>query len=283
MAGRSAPTVRRIRVATELRRLREHAGMTATEAARTLGTSQGQLSNVETARFGVSAARIRAMARSYDCSDQAFIDALVNMAEDRTRGWWEEYREILPAGLLDLAEVEHHATRLSTAVTAHIPGLLQTTDHARELFLQVVPELPPPEVEHRVSFRIKRQVVLFQDPPTPYRAIIHEAALRMQFGGPAVAKRQLQHLLEMSEREHVMLQVLPFAAGSFPGSGQSLFYSSGAVPQLDTVHLDQSHGPAFLDAEAQLSKYRVLLERMEAKALPPEQSQDLIRGIAQNL
>ncbi|MFD6436790.1 helix-turn-helix domain-containing protein [Streptomyces venezuelae] len=283
MAGRSAPTVRRIRVATELRRLREHAGMTATEAARTLGTSQGQLSNVETARFGVSAARIRAMARSYDCSDQAFIDALVNMAEDRTRGWWEEYREILPAGLLDLAEVEHHATHLSTAITAHIPGLLQTTDHARELFLQVVPELPPPEVEHRVSFRIKRQVVLFQDPPTPYRAIVHEAALRMQFGGSAVTKRQLRHLLEMSEREHVTLQVLPFAAGSFPGSGQSLFYSSGAVPQLDTVHLDQSHGPTFLDAEAQLCKYRVLLERMEAKALPPEKSRDLIRSIAQNL
>ncbi|MEU5772490.1 helix-turn-helix transcriptional regulator [Streptomyces venezuelae] len=283
MTGRSAPTVRRVRVATELRRLREHAGMTATEAARILGTSQGQLSNVETARFGVSAARIRAMARSYDCSDQAFIDALVNMAEDRTRGWWEEYREILPAGLLDLAEVEHHATRLRTAITAHIPGLLQTTDHARELFLQVVPELPPPEVEHRVSFRIKRQAVLFQDPPTPYRAIVHEAALRMQFGGPGVTMRQLQHLLEMSEREHVTLQVLPFCAGSFPGSGQSLFYSSGTVPQLDTVHLDQSHGPTFLDAEAQLCKYRVLLERMEAKALPPDKSRDLIRGIAQNL
>ncbi|QEU93415.1 XRE family transcriptional regulator [Streptomyces kanamyceticus] len=283
MAGRSAPTVRRIRVATELRRLREHAGLTATEAARVLGTSQGQLSNVETARFGVSASRIRAMARSYDCSDQAFIDALVNMAEDRTRGWWEEYREILPAGLLDLAEVEHHATRLSTAITVHIPGLLQTTDHARELFLQVVPELPPPEVEHRVSFRIKRQAVLFRDPPTPYRAIIHEAALRMQFGGPVVTKGQLQHLLEMSERKHVTIQVLPFAAGSFPGSGQSLFYSGGSVPQLDTVHLDQSHGPVFIDAAAQLCKYRVLLERMDAKALPPEKSQDLIRGIAQNL
>ncbi|MGW2224753.1 helix-turn-helix domain-containing protein [Streptomyces formicae] len=283
MAGRSAPTVRRIRVATELRRLREHAGITATEASRVLGTSQGQLSNVETARFGVSAARIRAMARSYDCSDQAFVDALVNMAEDRTRGWWEEYREILPAGLLDLAEVEHHATRLSTAVTVHIPGLLQTTDHARELFLQVVPELPPPEVEHRVSFRIKRQAVLFRDPPTPYRAIIHEAALRMQFGGPAVTKRQLLHLLEMGERERVTIQVLPFAAGSFPGSGQSLFYSGGAVPRLDTVHLDQSHGPVFLDAEAQLCKYRVLLERMEARALPPTQSQDLIRSIVQTL
>ncbi|KUL24486.1 Scr1 family TA system antitoxin-like transcriptional regulator [Streptomyces regalis] len=87
----------------------------------------------------------------------------------------------------------------------------------------------------------------------------------------------------MSERDHITIKVLPFAAGGFPGSGQSIFYSTGPVPQLDTVHLDQSHGPAFLDAEAQLAKYRVLLDRMEAKALPPEKSRDLIRSIVQDL
>ncbi|MFE0105441.1 helix-turn-helix transcriptional regulator [Streptomyces sp. NPDC059009] len=283
MAGRSAPTVRRTRVATELRKLREQAGVTATEAARTLGTSQGQLSNVESARFGVSGARVRAMASAYGCSDTAFIAALVNMAEGRTRGWWEQYRDILPAALLDLAEVEHYATSLRTAITVHIPGLLQTVDHARELFRQVVPEFSPPEVEHRVSFRIKRQDVLFRDSPTPYLAIIHEAALRMQFGGAAVAKGQLGHLLEMSERDHVTLKVIPFAAGSFPGSGQSLFYSTGQVPRLDTVHLDQSHGPAFLDAEAQLEMYRVLLGKLEALALGPVKSRDLIHNLVHDL
>ncbi|MGH4033935.1 helix-turn-helix domain-containing protein [Actinomycetota bacterium Odt1-20B] len=283
MAGRSAPTVRRTRVAAELRKLREQAGVTATEAARTLGTSQGQLSNVESARFGVSGARVRAMASTYGCSDTAFIDALVNMAEGRTRGWWEQYRDILPAALLDLAEVEHYATSLRTAITVHIPGLLQTVDHARELFRQVVPEFSPPEVEHRVSFRIKRQDVLYRDSPTPYLAIIHEAALRMQFGGAAVAKGQLRHLLEMSERDHVTLKVIPFAVGSFPGSGQSLFYSTGEVPRLDTVHLDQSHGPAFLDAEAQLEMYRVLLGKLEALALGPVKSRDLIHNLAHDL
>ncbi|MFJ2774025.1 helix-turn-helix domain-containing protein [Streptomyces sp. NPDC087300] len=283
MAGRSAPRVRRVRVASELRRLREHAGMTATEAARVLGTSQGQLSNVETARFGVSAARIRAMARSYDCSDQDFIDALVAMAEDRTRGWWEEYREILPVGLLDLAEVEHHATLLRTAVTVHIPGLFQTTDYAREIFRQSVPELSPPDIEHRISYRIKRQAVLFRESPTPHQAIIHEAALRMQFGGPTVTRTQLKHLIDMSEREHVTIHVIPFAAGTFPGSGQSIYYAAGPVPQLDTVNLDQSHGPVFLDAEAQLDKYRVLLDRMEATALPPTKSREFIHHIVQDL
>ena len=105
----------------------------------------------------------------------------------------------------------------------------------------------------------------------------------MQFGGPAVARAQLQHLLDESERDHITIQVLPFAAGAFPGSGQSIYYSRGPVPQLDTVHLDQSHGPVFLDAEAQLNKYRVLLERMEAKTLSPEKSRDVIHSIAKDL
>lgn len=283
MAVRNNPTGRQLRFAAELRKLRERAGLTSTAAAQLLGMRQAQVSNMETGRVGVSAERVRTLACHYKCSDKALIEAIADMTGDRKRGWWEEYREILPAGLLDLAEVEHHATYLCTAITVHIPGLLQTTDHARELFRQVVPEFPPPDVEHRVSFRIKRQAVLFESDPTPYLAIIHEAALRMQFGGRNVTKGQLQHLLDMSERENVTLKVLPFAAGSFPGSGQSLFYSSGPVPQLDTVHLDQSHGPAFLDAEAQLEMYRVLLDRVEALALDPTKSRSFIRNLTHDL
>jgi len=268
---------------TELRKLRERAGLTATEAGQLLGSKQTFISNIEAGRAGVSAERVRTLACHYDCTDTALVEAIAAMTGDRKRGWWEEYREILPGALLDLAEVEHHAVHLRTAITVHIPGLLQTPDHARETFRLVVPDLSPPDIEHRVSFRIKRQTVLFRDAPVPYVAVIHEAALRMQFGGPTIARAQLRHLLEMSERDHITLKVLPFAVGGFPGSGQSIFYSSGPVPQLDTVHLDQSHGPVFLDAEAQLGKYRVLLERMEAKALPPEKARDLIHSIAQEL
>ncbi|MFC7264025.1 helix-turn-helix domain-containing protein [Streptomyces lutosisoli] len=283
MTARPAPSARRIRVATELRKLRERAGMTTTEAARQLGTSTGQLSNVESARFGVSAERLRAMACTYDCSDQAFTEALVDLAGDRTRGWWEQYREILPSGLLDLAELEHHATALRTAFTSHVPGLLQTNDHAREIFRHVIPAPTPPEVEHRVSYRIKRQDVLYRADPVPYRTVIHEAALRMKIGGPEVARAQLRHLLDMSERDHITIRVLPFDVGAFPGSGQSINYAYGPVPQLDTVQLDQFHGPVLLDAEAHLDKYRRLLDVVEAAALPPEKSRDFVHNLAQHL
>ncbi|MER5361469.1 helix-turn-helix transcriptional regulator [Streptomyces sp. NPDC002785] len=283
MAGRSAPTGRRIRIATELRKLRERAGFTATEAARVHGISQGQLSNIETARFGVSAERLRAMAQNYACSNYAFIEALVNMVQDRRRGWWSEYQELLPTPLLDLAELEHHAERLRGAITAHIPGLLQSADHAREIVRQHVPELPPPDVEHRVSFRIKRQAILYGAEPTPYQALIHEAALRTEVGGPETARSQLQHLLDMSEQDHITIQVIPFRAGAIPGSGQSIYYAHGPVPELDTVHLDQSHGLAFLDADTQLQNYRTLFSRIEDAALSPEDTRDLIHHISQHL
>ncbi|WP_328450865.1 helix-turn-helix transcriptional regulator [Streptomyces sp. NBC_00386] len=280
---RTNPTGRQLRFGTELRKLRERAGLTSTEAGQLMGIKQTQVSNMEAGRVGVSAERVQTLASHYDCLDRALIQALGAMTAQRVRGWWEEYREILPAGLLDLAELEHHAGRLRTAVTAHIPGLFQTTDYAREIFRQAVPELPPPDIEHRVSFRVKRQAVLFRSPPTPHQVIIHEAALRMMFAGSRVTREQLTYLTDMNEREHIAIHVLPFQSTVFPGSGQSIYYAEGPVPQLDTVNLDQSHGPVFLDAEAQLRKYRVLLDRMEAAALPPEQSQTFIHNILKDL
>lgn len=105
----------------------------------------------------------------------------------------------------------------------------------------------------------------------------------MQFGGPKVARQQLEHLLTLSELPHISVHVIPFAAGSFAGSGQSIYYAHGPVPQLDTVNLDQSHGPVFLDTDSQVEKYRVLLSRMEAIALDPEDSRNFIHTIARSL
>ncbi|KUN80125.1 helix-turn-helix domain-containing protein [Streptomyces griseoruber] len=283
MTARPAPTARRLRLATELRKLRERAGLTSTEAAKLLGTSSGQLSNVESARFGVSAERVRAMANVYSCTNPPYVDALVAIAADKRRGWWETFREVLPPALLNIAEVEFHATALHSANTAHIPGLLQTADHAREIFRQVVPEFSRSDIELRVSHRLQRQALLDRDDPAPFHAVIHEAALRVPVGGAAAAKRQLEHLVEQSERDHVTIQVIPFAIGAYPGSGQNIHYASGLVPQLDTVSLDQSHGPVLVDAEAQLEMYRILLDRMERVAMTPSESRDFLRTLIHDL
>ncbi|WP_240139264.1 helix-turn-helix domain-containing protein [Streptomyces sp. MUM 178J] len=275
----TTPTARRRRLGTELRRLRERAGLTATQAAKLIGGNQARISNIEAGRYGVSADRVRTLACHYDCPDQALVNALASMTGERRRGWWEEYRDVLSPGLLDLAELEHHGHALRTAHTSGLPGLLQIREHALEIFRQVVPELTQPEIEHRLSFRMKRQAVLHRDSPPPYQAIIHEAALRMRFGGPDVARQQLRHLLAMGEHEHITVRVIPFAAGGYPGAGQHIYYVHGPAPRLDTVQLDQSHGITLLDAEAQLDKYRRVLERLENLALPPAASRDFIHTI----
>lgn len=277
------PSVRQRRLGTELRRLREQVDLSVTKAAALLGSTQPQVSSVETGRFAVSADRVRAMARGYTCTDEALVDALAGMTGGRTRGWWDEYRDILPPDTLDLAELEHHATALRTASVIHLPGLLQTRAHAHAVISDDVPPIAPPDVEHRVSYRIKRQAVLYRENPTPLTAIIHEAALRMGFGGADVARAQLENLLSMSERKHITILVIPFGAGTFPSSGQNIHYMASTVSTLDTVQLDSDHGAEFLDAQPQLVKYRTVLDRMERCSLKPTASRDLIRKVAAEL
>ncbi|MEU3458648.1 helix-turn-helix transcriptional regulator [Streptomyces sp. NPDC006733] len=283
MPQSSTPTLRQQRLGAELRKLRERAGLSATAAAALFGVNQSRISNIESGRHPVSADRVRAMASGYDCVGEDLIEALVAMTGKRARGWWEEYRDILPTGLLDLAEMEHYATAMRVAVVIHMPGLLQTLDHVRAGLQDVVPPLRPHDVEHRVSYRMKRQAILYGDRPTPYGVIMHEAALRMGVGGRDVARGQLDHLIEMSEHENVDVRVIPFGTGAFVSTGQSIILAAGPVPLLDTVELDSEHGCEFLDAEAQLVKYRLVLDRMSSGALTPEKSRDLIHSIAQSL
>ncbi|MGW7295094.1 helix-turn-helix domain-containing protein [Streptomyces xiamenensis] len=283
MVQKIPPTIRQRRLGAELRRLREQAGLTATKAGEVLGITQSRVSSIESGSYAVSAERVRAMARAYDCGDRAFVDALTHLTGGRTRGWWEEYREILPADALELAELEHHATAVRIASVIHMPGLLQTTEHARAVISDAVPPMELYEVEHRVSYRIKRQAVLHGDHPTSLSCIVHEAALRMGFGGPEIARGQLDYLLSMSERENISVQVIPFGAGTFPSSGQGVIYLTGDVSRLDTVQLDTDHGSQFLDAGSKLDKYRRIWDRMEACSLDEKRSRDVIRRAVQDI
>ncbi|WP_037890375.1 helix-turn-helix transcriptional regulator [Streptomyces sp. NRRL S-87] len=284
MAPKNAPTGRQRRLATELRRLREQAGISIQDAAAMLGADRTMISNMEAGRTTVSADRVRQLATHYKCPDGELVEALAEIAATRrVPTWWAEYRGKLPESHLDVSEVEHHAVRIRTAQTIHLPGLLQTEDHARAIFRLAVPQLSRLDVELRVAHRMQRQDVLTGENPTPYLGIIHEAALRLGFGGWDVARAQLKRLVEASEQPHITLLVIPFSAGEFHGAGQSVLYAEGPVQQLDTVQLDTALGGHFIDAPIPLANYRSLLDLMEASALPADESRDLIRSIAEEL
>lgn len=283
MPPRKATTARQRRLGAELRKMREHAGLTPADAAALLGTDRTTVSSAESARFGVSNDRVRTWAAHYSCPDTAYIDALAAMAEERGKGWWEDYRGQLPASTLDLAELEHHSRALRGMQTMHIPGLLQTEDYARAVFEEAVPPLSPVDLRRLLSHRLKRRDVLDRAQPPACTFLIHEAALRIAYGGRKIARSQLDHLMDESERDNVTVRIIPFAVGGFPNAGSSTLYAYGPVPQLDTVQLDTPTGPAFLDAETPLTNYRAVLDRTEEKSLDPEQSRYFINETARQL
>ncbi|MFI7408543.1 Scr1 family TA system antitoxin-like transcriptional regulator [Streptomyces sp. NPDC049627] len=280
MPARSIITARQDRLGAELRKLRERAGLSGREAARTLGIAESKLSATEMARVGVSAERVRHWASRYACDDVALVDALAAMATERGRGWWEEYRGRVPSGYLDVAELEHHAVELRTFQSVHIPALLQTEEQIRAIFTSTVPKLSPEEIEVRTRFRLRRQEVLDE---IGYLAVVHEAALRIRAADAKVARDQLLHLLEQSERPQVTVRVVPFDVDGFAGIDTPLVYASGPVPQLDTVLADTPHGGALLDAEAQLNRYRAILGTIEEVALGVVESRDFILRLAQQM
>ncbi|MFF3122952.1 helix-turn-helix domain-containing protein [Streptomyces sp. NPDC057908] len=282
MAPRQAPTIRQRRFGAELRRLRDAVGMSAPVAAERLGADRTMISNIESGRFGISEERLRRLASIYECDDPELIDALATMTGGRPRGWWDEYRGKIPPDFLDVAELEHHATSLRTLQTAHIPGLFQTEEHARALFDLFVPALPRLEVELRVAHRLARHSVVAVD-RVPYVGLVHEAALRLRTGGRKVAKAQLGHLLEESERPNVRLLVIPFAAEGFPMAGDTLMYVSAGSHHLDTVEVDSPIGAVFMDSPTQLANFRRRLDLVEQVALNPSASRDLILEIAGEL
>ncbi|SFD76949.1 helix-turn-helix domain-containing protein [Streptomyces aidingensis] len=283
MPTRRTPTERQKRLGAELRKLRVAAGRSTEYAAGLLGVDRNKISNMESGVRVISPERVRTLTSNYDCTDALYVEALAAMAGGGERGWWEQHRGTLPSGLLDIAELEWHAVRLHTAQTVHLPGLFQTEDYARSVFTAVLPPLSRLEVELRVSHRMQRQRVLDRDPPPPYVGYIHEAALRMQFGGREVTRHQLEHLCVMSERENITLRVIPVECGAVPGAGHAILYAEGVVPKLDTVQIDSAHGAVFAHAEAQLAKYRAHIEWMAKAALPPEDSRDFMLTIARQL
>ncbi|MFD7132767.1 helix-turn-helix domain-containing protein [Streptomyces sp. NPDC059894] len=276
-------TARRVRLGAELRKLREATGMRAREAAALLGADGVQMSQIESGVAGVSAERVRRLAAHYACTDAALIEALVTMATDRTRGWWEEYRSVLPPVNLDLAETEHHATFLREVVITYVPGLLQTPEYARAVFGYMRPELSESELTPRVEHRMRRRGVIEGEDPTRYDAIVHEFALRIRVADRQVSRAQLLRILEQTEQGHVTVRVIPVDQNGFGGAGASMMYMGGAVPQLDTGLREGATGTAFIDAASHLEALRTLFRKVEKATLDPTASRDFIHRLSKEL
>jgi transcriptional regulator with XRE-family HTH domain len=263
--------------------LRERSGKSGGDVSAFLGGERATVSHIESGRHGVSAARVRRLAAFYEADDPRLVDVLASMAEERGKGWWEEYRGILPPHLLDLAELEHHATSFRSLQILMIPGIFQTEDYARAIFTSGNPKLHPDDLASRVEFRTARRRLFQRGVPPPFDAYIHEAALRLRYGNRKTTRAQLEFLLEVCEWPGVAVHVVPIDIDGFVGFAQSMLYAHGPVPQLDTVQIDNAYSVDFLDSEGQLARCSRVIDSVRKLALGAAASRKLIHVISQEM
>ncbi|ABD11156.1 hypothetical protein ThrDRAFT_04723 [Frankia casuarinae] len=279
MAARSGPTVRRRRLGVELRRLREAAGLTAAEAAKAIRGSEAKISRMENGLVSFRAIDVSDLLHAYGITDDARREAVLALAkETRQQGWWHTYGDVVPRWFEVYVGLEAEASHIATFEMLLVPGLLQTADYARAVMQAATPLLADAEIDRAVDLRLGRQKALAADPPPQLWAILDEAAVRRVVGGPTVTRAQLAHLIEMSRRPEITIQVLPFRLGAHAGMGGSFillgFPDGDNTPEI--VYIDQATGSLYLDRPADVSQYRERMDRLRASAHDEDASRRLI-------
>lgn len=277
----TSPTVRRRRIARELRHLRERNGLSLEQAARQLDMSKGNLSRIETAQIGIKPRDVRAALALYNVlGDDA--EALINIARGaQQRGWWQNYNDVLPEWFEFYVGLEAEASDVKTYEAETVPGLLQTKNYARAMFLLTAGQ---DDVDRKVEVRMERQAILRRESPATMSAVLNEAVLLRSVGGTAVMREQLDHLLKMAALPNVTIQILPFAAGGHPAmTTPYVILGYTDAPGESFVYLDNlTNGQALEEAE-HVNGYTIVHEALCGLALSPEDSASKIQEVLRNL
>lgn len=287
MPGPGSGTVRNRRLAAELRRLRERAGLTGDEVADRLGWSASKVSRIENARQAPRLTDVRSLLDLYQI-DGTYRDQLLQLARDAVRkGWWEAYSDALPEPYASYIGLEIEAEEIRQWETQVVPGLLQTEAYALavEEWSHSVEVIPPSRVDARVETRLARQRVLTRDVPLRLWIVLDESTLLRRYGDARVMREQLERLCEAAELPNLTLQVLPLdgphpiATGSFT---LLQFPQVGGIKFHDVTYIEHLNGCSYLEEETETYRHRLSFERLSAEALGPVESVELISRIARD-
>jgi transcriptional regulator with XRE-family HTH domain len=280
----ASPTMRRRRLAAELRRLRHEAGLSIEDVAAGLGWQPSKLSRIENRQVGISTADLRKLLSTYKVEDQAYRDQLGDMARRATeRGWWQSFSsDVVPAALANLIGLETEARTIRSYEPELVPGLLQTEAYARAVMRAWQPSWTAAYIDRRVEIRLGRQDVLREGGVSPQAScIINEAVLRRSVGGNEVMHEQVEVLAKERDPANVTVQVLPFNSGAHPamaGPFQILtFHDPG---DLGIVHLESAMTAITLEQPEELRRYDEIWGSLQARALSPEDSRVMMRSYA---
>ncbi len=272
------PTARRIVVGTQLRRLREAAGVSREDAGYHVRGSASKISRMELGRVGFKERDVADLLTFYGVVDEAQREPLLALARDsRSDGWWHRYDDVVESWFGTYVGLEEAATTIRAYEVQFVPGLLQTADYARGVVVSGLPETAPAEVDRRVKLRLERQLILERVPPATYWVVIDEAALRRPVGGRAVMQAQLKHLLELAERPNITMQVMPLRRGTHTADGGAFSMLRFADPDIpDIVYVEQLVSALYMDKPEHVERYRQAMERLTVAALAPTDTTEFL-------
>jgi transcriptional regulator with XRE-family HTH domain len=275
------PTVLRILLGAQLRRLREARRITLEDAGKVIRASHSKISRLETGRVGFKDRDISDLLTFYGVTDEEERETLRALARRaNTPGWWHDYSDVLPSWFEAYVGLEEVTTQVRAYEVQFVPGLLQTEDYARAVTRLGHDGAPTSENERRVRLRMARQGVLDKPYPPNVWAVVDEAVLRRPVGSPDVMRGQLEHLVDIAQRPNVTIQVMPFQAGGHSAAGGPFSILRFAEPDLpDVVYLEQLTSALYLDKPEVVDSYLKVMERTCMEAATPADSIDAITAV----
>ncbi|MEV0296881.1 helix-turn-helix transcriptional regulator [Nocardia sp. NPDC050710] len=276
------PTVLRIALGGQLRKLRESRSITREAAGDAIRGSHAKISRLELGRTGFKERDIRDLLTLYGVIDPAEREAFLDLARQANEpGWWHRYSDLLPSWFGTYLGLEQAARKIRTYEAHLVPGLLQTPDYARAVLALGSDDA---DTDRRVAVRQRRQELLFRNDPPIVWAVIDEAAVHRPVGGPRVHREQMEHLIKLADLPNVTIQVLPYSAGEHAAAGSSFSILRFAEPELpDIVYLEHLTSALYLDRRQDLALYLSVMDRLSVQALPPEKSVELLARYAAEL
>jgi len=275
-----SPTVRRRRLAAELREIRESKGKSGDAVAAALRWSPSKISRYERARTGLQPREVERLLDYYQITGPR-RDLLLALAEDAAqKGWWEEYADSLSPDYLEFIGLEHEASSMAIWHGEVITGLLQTEAYARHIISSYsrVEPIAPGLVQRMVRVRMRRQQVLDR-PGLELSVVLDESVLRRRVGDDRVMYEQLQRLAREADRPNLTLRILPLDAQHTVFGESFVIFRFGPDDDAilhDVVSAEHLRSGLSLEGERETYLHRIAFQMLADASLDPASSRALV-------
>ncbi|GAA2713107.1 helix-turn-helix domain-containing protein [Actinoplanes palleronii] len=271
-----SPTFVRFQLGAQLRRLREAIKVPTERAAAVIKVSPSTLRRIETGRVGIKGPALNALLTAYGVDNTELRETLLTMArEGKRRGWWAKYGD-LPEVYRQYIGLESAADEMLNFETIVVPGLLQTEAYAHAMTSEDAFDPGPEAIAQRVDARMERQKLISQG-TLQLVAVMDEAVLHRQIGGPQVMRDQLAALLQAAALRNVTLQVIPFRDGAY-ASMLSSFAILNFPHGPGVVYIEGLTGDLYAEGE-DLRRCLTVFTNLRSSAMSPSASLEMIQQI----